>query len=194
MDKAQNEEVVLYDSPEAAQFKTVEGWVGRDGSFWGKDEHMARYCGSTHKRCVCGEVHSKSYTMCDDCIEAVRVERYRARPTKDYEDGDVLYSESHDEYFFDLGELFDYIDNADEPVTIAGLDLLICEPNDFHPLEPRDHFSDILGEDGEVPDEVEAAFDALNAVLEKAKPPSWSPGKYAAIGVPERVETEAEGG
>jgi hypothetical protein len=45
------EKVVMYESSEAASIQTVTGWVGADGRFWGNDEHMARYCGATHRHC-----------------------------------------------------------------------------------------------------------------------------------------------
>ncbi|WP_244858805.1 hypothetical protein [Pseudomonas sp. B2021] len=45
------EKVVMYEPPQAASIQTVTGWVGADGRFWGKDEHMARWCGATHRHC-----------------------------------------------------------------------------------------------------------------------------------------------
>lgn len=44
--------VVMYESTEAASIEAVTGWVDPHGRFWGKDEHMARYCGSTHRHCA----------------------------------------------------------------------------------------------------------------------------------------------
>ena len=43
--------VIMYDSPEAASIKTITGWVSSAGRFWGDNEHMARYDGSTHMKC-----------------------------------------------------------------------------------------------------------------------------------------------
>lgn len=43
--------IIPYDSPEAASFKTVTGWVSSDGIFCGNDEHVARYRGCTHIKC-----------------------------------------------------------------------------------------------------------------------------------------------
>jgi hypothetical protein len=47
----QNEKIVMMDSDEAASIQTVTGWVDRHGRFWGKDEHQARWCGATHRKC-----------------------------------------------------------------------------------------------------------------------------------------------
>lgn len=65
----QQPEMILASSPEAASIQTVTGWVARDGRFWGDDERMARYCGSTHSICeknpAHGPVENRSY--CEAC-------------------------------------------------------------------------------------------------------------------------------
>ena len=43
--------IVMMDSDKAASIQTVTGWVDRQGRFWGKDEHQARWCGATHRKC-----------------------------------------------------------------------------------------------------------------------------------------------
>ena len=42
-------QIILPESPEAASVQTVTGWVSRTGRYWGNDERMARYDGSTHR-------------------------------------------------------------------------------------------------------------------------------------------------
>ena len=37
------EQIIAYDSAEAASIQTVSGWVSRAGRFFGNDEHMARH-------------------------------------------------------------------------------------------------------------------------------------------------------
>jgi hypothetical protein len=80
------QEMVLYDSPEAAQFVTgISGWVNRHGMFYGngKDaEDMARWSGCTHKKCECGNIMEKRWTMCDVCRERNSIERYKDRERK----------------------------------------------------------------------------------------------------------------
>ncbi|KGB00537.1 hypothetical protein DR73_495 [Enterobacteriaceae bacterium ATCC 29904] len=46
----QIEKVVMMDSPEAASIQTLTGWVDRQGRYWGKDEHQARWCGAMQKQ------------------------------------------------------------------------------------------------------------------------------------------------
>jgi len=42
-------EIIKYDSPDSAKYvKNIEGWVSKNGKFFGKDEHIARWDGCTH--------------------------------------------------------------------------------------------------------------------------------------------------
>lgn len=82
-------------------------------------------------------------------------------------------------------------DDAAKIVTVTGwvdrqgrfwgndenLRLLICEANYPREIDGSDHFSDDLPEDGELPSVLEAAFEALNEVIKKQPPLSWSPRK-----------------
>ena len=92
-------------------------------------------------------------------------------------DGETpVYSESNDEYFFDEDALDDFIEEHE--CSVESLCLIVCEPNRFRELDCS-FFDDELPDDGELPDELEDAIDALNAVIETLPPASWSPGKYA---------------
>ena len=70
----ENKKVIMFDSDEAAQYKTnLSGWVSRDNHFFGEDEHMARYVGCTHRKCEdCGEPTEKGWLVCDNCREKRR--------------------------------------------------------------------------------------------------------------------------
>lgn len=72
-----NTEMVMYDSPEAASIQTLTGWVDRHGRFWGKDEHMARFAGSTHQLCDKNPEHGirANNSYCEACHD----ERAQAR-------------------------------------------------------------------------------------------------------------------
>lgn len=177
---AGNPKEIHYDSPEAASIKTVTGWVSSSGRFWGDDEHMARYDGCTHVTCKkCGAVHEvRSY--CRVCYEEGRLEKFRAMPFAAWNGTDMLYSMTLDEYTNSAGQIAEYC--ADHGVSLDDLRLVICTPNFASEIDANDHFSDDLPEDGGVPAELDAAVDALNAVIramrEKGEPLSWSPGKF----------------
>jgi hypothetical protein len=171
-----DEEVVMYNAPEAAKFVTnISGWVSRHGQYWGSDEHMARWSGCTHKLCDCGKPMTKSYTACNECRAKNDVERYNAMPFKEWSD-EPLYSRSADEYFFNAEDIYDYCENNE--CTPDSLQLVICEPRYAREIDPNEYYCDDLPEDGEVDGELEAAFKELNEKIKAYDTPlSWHPSK-----------------
>ena len=182
-EKKNKEEIVMYDSAEAAEYRTdIKGWVSRHGRFFGDghdSEHLARWDGSTHRPCnLCGKaVEEKHYLACSGCREKRKRERYHAMPVGKW-DGEVpLYSEFLDEYFNDTDEALDWMhcDNKTSAKTLDDLMLVICEPVYARQID-EDFFCDELPEDGEVPDDIADAIDAFNEVVKGYKL-SWVPGK-----------------
>ena len=173
------DKMIMIDSDEAARFGTVEGWIGRDGFFYGVNEQAARYQGCTHLYCAsCNAIIPRDgLSVCKDCEEKNDVEKYNAMPRKAWDRETPLYSESNDEYFQDEDDLNYFIEEHE--CSIESLRLIICEPNRFRMLDCS-FFEDDTVDDVELPAELEAAVEALNAVIETLPPVSWSPGKYAA--------------
>lgn len=176
---------IFPESEEAAKFVTgVSGWVDRHGRFWGNDERMARFCGATHKHCECGAViEQRSY--CEVCAKKKNSDQYKMLEKKVWDETTPIYSQTNDQYFFSKDDFFDFCHDqqigSDELTDLSDeLELFICEPNYLSEIE-SDHWVDDLPEDGDLPAEVEAALEVLNAVIRKAGPVSWSPGKFAAI-------------
>ena len=174
------EKVVMYESPEAASIQTVTGWVGADGRFWGKDEHMARWCGATHRQCEKNPEHPihaiRSY--CQQCHDESRKAKFAAMHLKEWS-GEPLVIFDGDQYFFDEDSLRDFV--VDSDIDLADLQLCICEPNMPREIDPSDVFSDDLPEDGEIRDQqLVAAFELLNEMIRQSEPLSWSEGEYAA--------------
>ena len=173
-----NKEMILNTSDEAAHYVTnLSGWVSRNGRFYGEDERMARWDGCTHVVCRdCGQPVERHWLFCSDCRNRKDKERFRAREKKPY-DGKPLFSNTHDKFFFTLEDLYDFCD--DEEIVPAELELVICEPVLARRIDPNEYYSSSLPDDGEVSDELREAFDKLNEVIQKEKPLSWVPGKYA---------------
>ncbi|MBH3399149.1 hypothetical protein I5S60_06170 [Pseudomonas fluorescens] len=174
------EKVVMYESPQAASIQTVTGWVGADGRFWGKDEHMARWCGATHRHCEKNPDHPiheiRSY--CQPCHQESRQAKFAAMPVKEWS-GEPLGIFDSDQYFFDEDSLRDFLIDSD--IDLADLQLCICEPNMPREIDPSNVFSDDLPDDGEIRDQqLVAAFDLLNEMIRQSEPLSWSEGGYAA--------------
>ena len=171
--------VILPDSPEAATYQTVSGWVSAKGHFYGKDERLARYDGSTHRPCSeCGELIEKN-SYCRPCHAKKEIAKYDAMPRKEWDGTTPLYSETADQYFFSEDELRDY--SEVEGPTIEEMRLTICVPTYAGEIEPSELYERELPEEGDIPEELQKAFDDLNEFIRESKIIlSWTPGKFAA--------------
>lgn len=171
--------IILGTSDEAAKIETVTGWMSRTGRFWGKDERAARYDGSTHRLCSCGEVIEKQ-GYCRPCADKKEAEKFAAMERKEWDGTTPLCLYHADRYFWDIDELTDYCEENE--VQPDQLNLVICEPIYAREIDPNEYYHDDLPEDGEVDSELEAAFEELNKLIRESKPIlSWMPGKFAAI-------------
>lgn len=180
--KNEEEKMILDSSPEAASIQTVTGWVSSTGRFFGKDERMARYDGSTHRTCVdCGiPCPQRSYTVCDSCRGKRWIATYNKYPFKAWDLEEPVYSHLLDKYFFtgsdDIEfELEDNYEDEERP-KYADLQLVFCEPNRLAELD-FDIWSDAWPEDGEPSEEFVKRVDEFNKWLATQPPASYSPSK-----------------
>src|SRR5690554_954202 len=115
----------MYDSNEAAQIKTVTGWVSRTGQFWGDNEDAARYSGCTHKPCRdCGVPVEKGWLICASCRSKSHREKWENMPFKDW-GGEPLYCMASGEYYWSEDDIEYALDDGRE---VCDLMLVICEP------------------------------------------------------------------
>jgi hypothetical protein len=173
-------QVILYDSPEAARVDTATGWRARNGQFFEGvtplAEDLARYAGSTHKVCqACGTVMEKMWLSCSACRAIKRRARWESFPEGKWEDHAFICDYDGDEYWHDIEEFEDWCDDMGvDPTTVM---LVGTEPVFVQEIDPRDLYQDdIPSDDGELPDEIIAAFDKLNETLRACKTPlCWKP-------------------
>lgn len=173
--------IILRDSPEAASIQTVTGWVSANGRFWGNDEDMARYDGATHQKCIQKAEHPiyEINGYCRACWDEKQQAVYADMPAEPY-NGDACVVFDTEQYFWDEEGIFDHC--IDNDVNPADLQLVHCTPNYAAPIDGNEYVSDDLPEDGELPQELQDAFDALNEVINsKAHVLSWSQGKVKAV-------------
>jgi hypothetical protein len=176
----ETERVVMYDSPEAASYRTdIKGWVSRNGRYFGEDENMARYDGCTHRPCKqCGKPAPKPYTVCDECRRRSKIGRYKIRERKEWNEDCPVYSEALDRFFDTWDEIHDAA--AENGMEVEDLRLLICEPVFAEEIDPRKYYYDLLPEGSPVPAEIEEVFERLNAAIRDCKVPlCWEPGMLA---------------
>lgn len=173
---------INYDSPESAAYKTdICGWVSRNGHFWGKDEHMARYDGCTHLKCKCGKYFPKEgYMICPECRVIHDQETYSSFPKEKWDDKAPIATFGGGEYFWSREDLDEYLE--DNNLKVEDLQLVFCKPLLLPQFDAYDLLYDYLPDDDrEVPNDIEDAVSALNEVLLKHKQLSWYPGKVAVI-------------
>lgn len=175
--------VIRYE--EAAERRTVEGWVCNTcRRWWADDEHMARWCCSTDQPCACGGRRSKHSTVCDACREKREAERWEARERRPY-DGGYLYSETLGRYFDDADDVADWLAGEDDH-DYESLRLVLCDKVFACEIDGDDWFADDLPEDCTLDDvaaDICEAIGAVNAVIaarrKDGRPLSWMASKYA---------------
>ena len=185
------DEIVMRDSPEAAQYRTgIRGWVSRHGHYYGdgpQSEASARYAGCTHVGCSdCGAPTRKGSTKCRECRNKAEIARHESRPRAEWDGKAMLYSEARDKFYESPDDAEDDLDDGE---TLADMRLVICEPIYARQLEP-DYFADDMAEDGELPAAVEEAMEVFNKSVAGILL-SWSPGKVA-LALPEEIRIQAE--
>lgn len=177
-----NEKVIFPESPEAAQYKTgIEGWVSRDGRFFGGNEHLARYCGSTHKKCSCGAVILIN-RYCEDCRSAERLKVFNAMPIVKWDGETPLVIFDSDTYFFSEDDIVDYC--VEREIMPSELDVVLCVGNFPGEISGGDQWDDFIPEGSDFESvfskEAQEKLDELNAILRDHAPISWSEGKVRA--------------
>lgn len=169
------EMILPTDEGTILKVETVPVYYSRHGKPF-LTEQSARNDGATHNFCKCGQPKTKSNIYCEAC-EPKEEDRYLKKPFKEWDSETPLVIYGDDQYFFDEDSILEYCDENEIEKT-TDLRLCICEPNHFTEIEP-DYWSDIWPENAdELPKEVDEALKKFNAVLNKAKPFSWSEGAY----------------
>ena len=181
-------EIIPYDSPEAAVYEshTLTGWWSRSGNklrFWKDDEHIARYDGCTHRRCACGELINKmsAYTICRNCQDIEKRKRYDALERRKYA-GEPLADYDNDHYYWSWDDVLEAA--ADGNLT-ADTMIVFAEPVEGRHFDVGEFLSDDLPEEGEVPEAIIEAAEALNKAIGDAGTLSWLPGAIVPTITPE---------
>ena len=173
--------IIMYDSPEAARIVTVTGWATKDGRFFGDNEHLARYAGSTHMQCDKSLNHKiyRKNAYCEECAKEKSIEKFNAMPVVQWDQETPLNVYGTDVYFFDIESLFDYC--CDYNLNPEDLNLVLCEPNHLSKID-EDYWCDAYDDEILLPPEIASALIELNAAIEKhGKAVSWSPSNKRVV-------------
>lgn len=169
------QKIIFPDSEEAATYRTdISGWVSSTGHFFGKDEQAARYKGSTHTRCECGEAAKHPYTACEECRRKKMVERYNALPFKEWDGKEALCVYGDDKYFFSEEDLLEYL--YEHEMNGSDIMLVLCAPIYYQPIDMDTIASDAW--EGWEPDaKLEKLVSEFNKKLKELPPHSFTQGK-----------------
>lgn len=176
------EKIILFDSDEAVKFvENISGWVDNKGYFYGKDENLARYSSCTHKKCVCGELMKKNYTMCDKCSKKRTIEKYNNLKAVEWDGNSPIYSDTTSDYFWNEDELLDYC-SYEEIKNIEDLRLLSTKPIKLRGnIDLYDLYSHDLPEDYVWPNEILETLKKLNMLIDNLPPVSVFPSNERII-------------
>ncbi len=163
------EKIIMYDSDEAAQKVQIWAWKDSKGRYH-LNENTARYNGSTHKNCECGELVTVGYTRCQKCGDKLSKENFLKHPFKEWDFISPVCTDYGQEYFFSEEEVIEYLEEND----LEEIDLLIAEPLKFSQID-SEIWAEEFSEDGKLPEEMRTALDTLNKIIREQKPASYWP-------------------
>lgn len=180
-----SEKIIMENSNEAATYRTdISGWVDRNGKYYGKDEMAARYSGSTHSLCECGEIINSrrpiGYRTCTNCRDKRDAENYNKKEKKVWDKCSFIYSQKYDEYFDRIDGLEYFLNDYKHEVRpeIKNMMLVHCNPQYLNEID-SDHWRDLMSDECELSDEIIEALDDLNDIIQGHEPVSWVPGNIA---------------
>lgn len=172
------EKIIMYDSPEAAQYRTgIEGWVSSDGRFFGKGGHAeqtARYAGSTHHKCECGGIAPKGWIRCDYCSKRIADETYLKLQYKEWDGKEPICLYDGEKYFWDESDLIDYL--YDNELNGDDVQLVFCVPITYEHIDGETIASE-SHEEWEPSKELSDKINEFNKYLSSLPPHSWTTGK-----------------
>lgn len=180
----EEKEQFIYDDPglikpafivSFSPFKIKKLWAARDGRCY-PTQDMARYASATHKRCECGNLHEKHWMCCSVCRERNAWEKYKSLQPIEWDRETPLYSEIHDQYFWDEDGLIDFChDNGTEPDHMR---LYLCAPVVANQIDDE-YWGDQLPEEQYLDDvcsKLAELVAQVNEFIIKEKPVlSWRP-------------------
>jgi len=140
------EEIRVLGENDGAKPHTMEGWVSATGHFY-KHERDARYDGATHKRCACGELTEKYYTLCGACRNKSKRLAWEAAEGRDWGGTTPVFCLYYDRYFQDIDELEEAI--ADDDIDPKSLMLAHCAYEKV-PYLGIEFYEDLFDEEGDM--------------------------------------------
>jgi len=185
--KPEQEEIILSDSPKAAAKATITyedpnnpgkiitsyGWVSRHHTFFGDNEKIARYHGSTHNVCErCQKPTDKPYTKCPVCRAKAEEERYFRMEYQPWNGKAYVFDYNTGEYFYDLDSFLTHYEDSGEDIELARL--VLTRPVFINEVS-IDYFEDCFPEDHDPPAEFLQILEEFNMKIKTLPAQAVSP-------------------
>jgi hypothetical protein len=172
--------IIPYTASNSVEEITIPAWKVIQNGTIHLNEDSAKWAACTHIKCGnCDKLIEKRYTLCNDCRDKIRISKYNELPERMWNGETPIYSNLIDQYFFSASELEDWCKDEDlefNDIFLKMFEFVHCKEQYYYELDPLDIYSDIIPEDGDIPDELKNAFDKLNAEIKNFKiPASWYP-------------------
>ncbi|MEJ7938216.1 hypothetical protein WKH77_10525 [Acinetobacter baumannii] len=172
-------EVILPTDPIAAQPTQELVWISRTGKKF-LEESIARYDGSTHRKCNRGHIIPKQ-SYCKECYALDQREKYEKFPKRVWK-GEHIYSIAADKWFFSESreDLLEYMKEKQQNEN--DLMLVFVTPKYAYQISASDIYQEHLPDDIDLPDELQKAFDELNEKIKNCTSPlCYYPADEAVI-------------
>lgn len=169
----------MFDEPNLVEYRTnIEGWTGPDGLYYGKGtdgERRARYANSTHKKCECGNIVSKT-SYCSVCSEKKSRERFNSFEEIEWDGASMMCLRGDDKFFSDMDEVLEYCE--DNEIELVDLELMHCEKRvDISEVNIDELNEEYMTEDGEgvshYHPKIAEKVNELNELIRNAEPKLW---------------------
>nr|WP_312324063.1 hypothetical protein [Acinetobacter oleivorans] len=172
-------EVILPTDQISANPVQTTIWVSRSGKSY-LDESLARYDGSTHRKCHRGHTIPKK-NPCEECQVINQRENYEKFPKRVWE-GEHIYSIAADKWFFSESRqaLLDYMEEMQQ--NERDLMLVFVTPQYADQIKPEDIYDEHLPDGIDLPEEIQKAFNELNEKIKnRITPLCYYPADEAVI-------------
>lgn len=173
--------VILPDSDEAATAQSKLVWQARTGQTV-DDETVARWLGSTHERCSCGQIIERGTHSCEDCAQTHARERYAQMVKGGWDGKSALYSIAM-QTFYPSPDAAQATLEPGEPIDT--LQLVICTPIVTEPLSAGLICDLPFG--APVPSRLQAAIELFNSMTQglvvgwKPIAVAWDPAASSCV-------------
>ena len=175
-------ETIVLDTDEGIiKWGNMNGWIGKNGRFYGNNKDQAIYDNSTHKKCEEGHTYKRMYINCPECTRLSIPEQYKKLEHKAWDGKTPLALYNDDVYFFDEDAIIDYM--YDNDLTKDEIMLVYCKPCHLDPVD-ESYWEEAFPEDWGLEDvskEVSDKLKELNEAISKSRPASWWPTNIRTI-------------